>query len=1391
MAFAAFVAFLAAAVHAAPLPPLPGDNVNMVSGRAWPGGDPFGQRQNEPSIAVSSVNPQHLLAGANDYRTVDLTLTTVADETSDAWLSLLRSLDGGATWQSVLHPGYPQNPSAANTKSPLYGLGAASDPVVRAGTNGLFYYSGIAFNRGTNVGKVFVSRLIDVNNQESSVAARPDEDDPAKFLDPIKFIDTHVVDTGTSGQFQDKPWVATDIPRKGALTCNIAVGGKTESFPGGNVYFAYATFTGSQQSSSKVYFTRSLDCGQTWATPQKLSESNALNQGSTIAIDPTNGDVWVFWRRFAVPNQGDAIMMARSTNAGATFTKATVLVDLSAPTAPPFDHPDSTTSFRSEAFPAAAISVDGAGKSYVHVAWAQRLANATGTGESRIFITTFDGRAWSTPQPADPGPFQEDDSSRSDCPGVQPCPYLFAHGHQLMPALTFSQGRLMLLYYDSRLDHARRYYQPNPDFLTDGRLFKEWLAPVGANPPGGDGLLYDDFSKAPIFTPFIDDAGLADTRHTVDVRVAELPPGAFAPGSSAPTPASVRVTNFPFGIRSDAPAAVTAFDGTTTFAVEDATNPPTVHAYQQVQSNPPDLPMFAQGTLPFIGDYIDIQGPAFTKTVTGWAWNTAPVPFPVFHAVWTSNQDVRGPPAGTNPATGKPYAWTNYTPPGSISLQPDGSFAATPNPSCNPALSGMRDQNIYTSRITEGLLISSPQNVKSLDVPRAFVVQAQNTTNAELVVTLCLPGSGCAGAPPALPNVDVSFDNLGLATRTPSVTFHVAPHQTAYRSVFAKVTTGTAFYTAIPIAWSESTTGLSGTLTLNPTDANFSLVDVNGATVASETYLASLGSAHVTSAQVTSAQVTSGNVTSAQVTSAQVTSAHVTSGNVTSAQVTSGNVTSGNVTSGNVTSGNVTSGNVTSGNVTSASLPETNYTVTNTGNTTQSYHLKLIGPTVSSSSGLQLILYGTYFTQAVDPFTCGVLDEVPHVYVTSVVNDPPIVAFDDPSLADPATSDGGPANATFVLAPGQTKQITVRGLATPDVTTNVPAVVPHAGGSVAAPLFVASDGAALPTPRLDVAYSATLKAMGGTGPYTWSLIGGSLPPGLALDGAGDLTGTPSQVGSFTCTVQVADSATPTHTAQRVLTLVVATATPTVTLASSPNASAFGQVVTLTATVAGPSGGPTQPTGSVSFYDGCTSTGAGVQPGTLLGGPVALASGSASFTTSALAGGSHALCAAFISADANFSSGTSAVLTQVVNGWTFTGFISPLKAANAMVPPGYAVTSSSGSQRFGSAVPIKWQLQNGTTPLTDPNATVRSLVAYFNPSCTGRVPGTPPWPPPSSTVSYVLFPLTTGNSTFRYDATTNQFIINWDTTKVAAAGCYDIVLTLADGSPPRATAVLLR
>ena len=82
-----------------------GQNVNMVSGTKWPTGDPFLQRQNEPSMAVSTRNPMHILAGANDYRSVDLEqVLSGGAETGDAWLGLFKSFDGGFTWQSNLLP---------------------------------------------------------------------------------------------------------------------------------------------------------------------------------------------------------------------------------------------------------------------------------------------------------------------------------------------------------------------------------------------------------------------------------------------------------------------------------------------------------------------------------------------------------------------------------------------------------------------------------------------------------------------------------------------------------------------------------------------------------------------------------------------------------------------------------------------------------------------------------------------------------------------------------------------------------------------------------------------------------------------------------------------------------------------------------------------------------------------------------------------------------------------------------------------------------------------------------------------------------------------------------------------------------------------------------------
>ncbi len=77
-------------------------------------GDPYLQRQNEPSMAVSTRNPIHLLAATNDYRTVyipfsegslpGIELAAQAQDSGDAWVGIFKSYNGGQSWTTHLLP---------------------------------------------------------------------------------------------------------------------------------------------------------------------------------------------------------------------------------------------------------------------------------------------------------------------------------------------------------------------------------------------------------------------------------------------------------------------------------------------------------------------------------------------------------------------------------------------------------------------------------------------------------------------------------------------------------------------------------------------------------------------------------------------------------------------------------------------------------------------------------------------------------------------------------------------------------------------------------------------------------------------------------------------------------------------------------------------------------------------------------------------------------------------------------------------------------------------------------------------------------------------------------------------------------------------------------------
>src|SRR3989338_1408513 len=64
----------------------------------------------------------------------------------------------------------------------------------------------------------------------------------------------------------------------------------------------------------------------------------------------------------------------------------------------------------------------------------------------------------------------------------------------------------------------------------------------------------------------------------------------------------------------------------------------------------------------------------------------------------------------------------------------------------------------------------------------------------------------------------------------------------------------------------------------------------------------------------------------------------------------------------------------------------------------------------------------------------------------------------------------------------------------------------------------------LPVAEVSSPYSQTLQALGGTTPYTWSVISGNLPTGLTLNSStGEISGIPTDSYDYNFTVQVADA----------------------------------------------------------------------------------------------------------------------------------------------------------------------------------------------------------------------------------------------------------------------------
>jgi hypothetical protein len=113
-------------------------------------------------------------------------------------------------------------------------------------------------------------------------------------------------------------------------------------------------------------------------------------------------------------------------------------------------------------------------------------------------------------------------------------------------------------------------------------------------------------------------------------------------------------------------------------------------------------------------------------------------------------------------------------------------------------------------------------------------------------------------------------------------------------------------------------------------------------------------------------------------------------------------------------------------------------------------------------------------------------------------------------------SSSGVISGTTTSAPGD-YSFTVQALD----TNGAPGTQPYTI-TIRCPDFVISPST-LSNGTVGTAYSAPLNATGGSAPYVWSVVSGSLPPGLSLSSNGIISGTPTQATTSSFTIEARDA----------------------------------------------------------------------------------------------------------------------------------------------------------------------------------------------------------------------------------------------------------------------------
>lgn len=211
--------------------------------------------QNEPSIRISRVNPNFVVAAWRDFR------LGYIDPNIVRRIGYTYSTNGGLSWAT---PQLLPDPNPEHTSQ--------SDPVITSDAQGNFYISSTSRKPVTGYNRDMLIYKSTNNGQT--------------------FVFYSIAVPGTGGAGEDKEWIFCD-----PITTNTTYN---------NIFISWTSFGASQG----IKFRKSINAGLNWSATVNIGD-NASGQGSNICSG-TNNQIYVVWA-------SSGIKFDKSTNGGTSF----------------------------------------------------------------------------------------------------------------------------------------------------------------------------------------------------------------------------------------------------------------------------------------------------------------------------------------------------------------------------------------------------------------------------------------------------------------------------------------------------------------------------------------------------------------------------------------------------------------------------------------------------------------------------------------------------------------------------------------------------------------------------------------------------------------------------------------------------------------------------------------------------------------------------------------------------------------------------------------------------------------------------------------------------------------------------------------------------------------